>query len=138
MNTHFALENPIEVLTGKRRPELTRDDLINIINKKNIERMTFHYTASDGRVKELRLPITSYEQAEIEFLPIPVEDAADVVVLGKWLCQSIANRYSLIDEVIEMLTAENDEGLNRKIHSLPDKEGRKLAEDYIKRGIRRY
>jgi glutamine synthetase len=65
MNTHFALESPIEVLTGKKRSELTRDDLINIINKKNIERLTFHYTAIDGKVKELRLPITSYEQAEI-------------------------------------------------------------------------
>ncbi len=65
MNTHFALENPIEVLTGKKRSELTRDDLINIINKKQIERITFHYTAIDGRVKELRLPITGHEQAEI-------------------------------------------------------------------------
>ena len=66
MNTHFALENPIEVLTGKKRSELTRDDLINIINKKNIERLTFHYTAIDGKVKELRtFPITSHEQAEL-------------------------------------------------------------------------
>ena len=65
MNTHFALENPIEVITGKKRSELTRDDLINIINKKQIERITFHYTAIDGRVKELRLPITSHDQAEL-------------------------------------------------------------------------
>lgn len=65
MNTHFALENPIEVLTGKKRTELTRDDLINIINKKQIERITFHYTSIDGKVKELRLPITSHDQAEI-------------------------------------------------------------------------
>lgn len=65
MNTHFALENPIEVLTGKKRSELTRGDLINVINKKQIERITFHYTSIDGRVKELRLPITSHEQAEI-------------------------------------------------------------------------
>ena len=64
MNTYFALENPIEVLTGKKRSELTRDDLINIINKKQIERITFHYTAIDGNVKELRLPITSRGQAE--------------------------------------------------------------------------
>jgi len=65
MNTHFALENPIEVLTGKKRSELTRGDLINIINKKQIERITFHYTSIDGRIKELRLPITSHAQAEI-------------------------------------------------------------------------
>ncbi len=65
MNTHFALENTIEVITGKKRSELTLDDLINIIDKQQIERITFHYTAIDGRVKELRLPVTSREKAEI-------------------------------------------------------------------------
>jgi len=65
MNKNFALENQIEVLVGKPRSELTKEDLINLINENQIERLTFHYTAIDGKVKELRLPITSKEQAEI-------------------------------------------------------------------------
>ncbi|MFW5768688.1 MAG: glutamine synthetase beta-grasp domain-containing protein [Spirochaetota bacterium] len=65
MNKKFALENQIEVLAGKPRSQLTKEDIINLINERQIERLTFHYTAIDGKVKELRLPITSKEQAEI-------------------------------------------------------------------------
>jgi glutamine synthetase len=65
MNKNFALENQIEVLTGKPRQQLTKEDLINLINERQIERLTFHYTAIDGKVKELRLPVTSKNQAEI-------------------------------------------------------------------------
>lgn len=65
MNKNFALENQIEVLTGKPRSQLTKEDLINLINEQQIERLTFHYTAMDGKVKELRLPVTSKGQAEI-------------------------------------------------------------------------
>lgn len=61
----FALTNEISVLTGKERNELQREDLINLIIEKNIERITFHYTAIDGKLKELRIPITNKEQAEI-------------------------------------------------------------------------
>jgi len=65
MMQHFALENQIEIMAGKPRAELTRDDLIQIILDAGIERLTFHYTAIDGRVKELRIPITNRHQAEV-------------------------------------------------------------------------
>ncbi len=64
MGQHFALENPIEVMTGKKRTELTREDIIELILENEIERITFHYTGIDGSIKELRIPITSREQAE--------------------------------------------------------------------------
>ncbi len=63
-NEMFALNNPICVITGKEKKDLTRDDLIKVILEKQIERITFHYTAIDGRIRELRIPITNRKQAE--------------------------------------------------------------------------
>lgn len=61
----FALENPISLLTGKEPNDFTRDDLINVMLEKQLERITFHYTGIDGKIKELRIPITNRRQAEL-------------------------------------------------------------------------
>ncbi len=61
----FALANPVELIAGKNRRDLTRDDIINIILKKKIERVTFRYTAIDGKIKELKIPVLSRRQMEI-------------------------------------------------------------------------
>ena len=61
----FALTNPICILTGKEPGDLTRDDLIKVIEEKGLERITFHYTALDGKIKELRIPVTNRKQAEM-------------------------------------------------------------------------
>lgn len=58
----FALSNPIEVITGKSKYEWSTDDLLKVIHEKNIEKITFHYTGWDGKIKDLRIPITSYDQ----------------------------------------------------------------------------
>jgi glutamine synthetase len=60
----YPLSNPISVLTDKPREEFTRQDLINVIEHKEIERITFHYTAMDGKYKELKIPVASRAQAE--------------------------------------------------------------------------
>lgn len=60
----YPLSGRIERLTGKPKSELTREDLLNIIESEGIERITFHYTSSDGKIKELRIPATSRSQAE--------------------------------------------------------------------------
>jgi len=62
---YFALTNPIVVFANKDKNELTREDLIKIIIDKQIERFTFHYTGIDGKIKELKIPITSRRQAEL-------------------------------------------------------------------------
>ncbi len=64
MPQEYALTNPISKLLGKSRTEYTREDLIKVIEKKNIERITFHYTALDGKLKELKLPIADQYQAD--------------------------------------------------------------------------
>jgi glutamine synthetase len=60
----YALSNPISQLVDKPCEEFTREDLISVIEKNGIERITFHYTALDGKLKELKIPIADRYQAE--------------------------------------------------------------------------
>ncbi len=62
---NFALQNPVSLSIGKCKEDFTREDLINVILEKNIERITFHYTAIDGKIRELRIPIANRKQAEL-------------------------------------------------------------------------
>ncbi len=61
----FALTDPISIITGKDKNSLTRNDLIKVMIEKKIERITFHYTGIDGKIKELRIPISNRKQAEL-------------------------------------------------------------------------
>ncbi len=63
-NFSYALTNPLSLLLNKPADEFQRADLLKIIEQKQIERITFHYTAIDGRLKELKLPISSKSSAE--------------------------------------------------------------------------
>lgn len=64
MSHPYALTNPISMLVDKPREEFTRKDLLSVVTRKQIERITFHYTALDGKLKELKLPIANPGQAE--------------------------------------------------------------------------
>ncbi|OGU58771.1 MAG: hypothetical protein A2X64_00590 [Ignavibacteria bacterium GWF2_33_9] len=63
-NVNLALSNPIEKITGKNKYEWTTQDLLKVIEERNIEKITFHYTGWDGKIKDLRIPITNQEHAE--------------------------------------------------------------------------
>jgi glutamine synthetase len=60
----YALTNPISLILDKSNVDFTRQDLIKVVESKKIERITFHYTALDGKYKELRIPIPNRYQAE--------------------------------------------------------------------------
>lgn len=60
----YALTNPVAVLLDKPREVFTRKDMLAVVERKQIERITFHYTALDGKLKELKLPIANAAQAE--------------------------------------------------------------------------
>jgi glutamine synthetase len=51
-------------IIGRRPKNLQRSDLLNFIKEHELKRITFHYTAGDGRLKELILPINSMDYAE--------------------------------------------------------------------------
>ncbi len=62
---NFALTNPISVICDKDKNDFTREDLIKVIKEKDIERITFHYTAIDGKLRELKIPLYSRGQIEL-------------------------------------------------------------------------
>ena len=64
MKERYALENPISVLLDKPREEFTRRDLLRVIEEKQIERITLHYTGLDGKLKELKIPLANRDQAD--------------------------------------------------------------------------
>lgn len=64
LSNQLALTNPISLLVDKPNTAFTREDLLRVIEQKQIELLTFHYTALDGRYKELKLPVTSLPQAD--------------------------------------------------------------------------
>ncbi len=61
----YALANPVSAFLDKSAADFRRADMLKIIAEKGIERITFHYTAGDGKLKELVLPVTSPRSAEI-------------------------------------------------------------------------
>ena len=60
----LSLASPISVLLDKPSADFTRDDLLDFIVRQQIELITFHYTALDGKLKDLKLPISSLARAE--------------------------------------------------------------------------
>jgi len=64
MSTGYSLTNPLSLLLDKPPESFTREDLISVIEQKQIERITFHYAALDGKLKELKIPVVSRKQAE--------------------------------------------------------------------------
>lgn len=60
----YALTNPLSLLLDKERQDFTREDLVRVIEEKQIERITFHYTALDGKYKQLNIPVSGRYQAE--------------------------------------------------------------------------
>ena len=59
----YALTNPLSLIVDKPREDFTRGDLLRVIEEKQIERLTFHYTGLDGKYKELRLPVADEGRA---------------------------------------------------------------------------
>src|SRR4030043_1163754 len=60
----YALANPLSVLLDKNPRDFTRSDFLKVIDEKHIERITFHYTALDGKLKELKLPVANPTQGD--------------------------------------------------------------------------
>ena len=62
---NYVLANPLSIFLDKPKEDFTKEDLLKVIKEKEIERVTFHYTALDGKLKELKIPIPTKINAEI-------------------------------------------------------------------------
>lgn len=64
MKDNYSLTNPLCAILDKPREQFCREDFVSVIEEKRIERITFHYTALDGKLKELKIPVTNKQQVE--------------------------------------------------------------------------
>ncbi len=72
-----------------------------------------------------------YEQNEIEFLPVNVEDAADQLVIAKWIIRTLAARHGVTVTFSPKITV-GKAGSGLHIHSRVMKDGKNLM---IKEGV---
>lgn len=63
-NEIFHLANPLISLLDKEPAEFQARDFLQIIKKKEIEKITFHYAGLDGKLKEMLIPANNAEQVE--------------------------------------------------------------------------
>jgi len=63
-NMSCALTNPLNEILQKPAYLFSRSDLVRVIQTQGIERITFHYIALDGRLKELHFPVTDLYGAD--------------------------------------------------------------------------
>ncbi len=62
--TPLALTSPLAQILNKPPRDYVRADMMRAVEKLKIERITFHYTALDGKLKELKIPAASRSQVE--------------------------------------------------------------------------
>jgi glutamine synthetase len=58
------MEKNLTELLEKSPADFNRDDFLRVVEDQEIKRLTFHYTALDGRLKELKIPVTGRNQVE--------------------------------------------------------------------------
>lgn len=69
---------------------------------------------------------TYYEQHEIEFLPMPVEQAVEQVVIAKWILRMLGSRYGVEISFAPKITV-GKAGSGMHFHMLVEKDGRNLV-----------
>jgi glutamine synthetase len=64
----FPLYNPLSLVLDKEPAEFESHDFLRVIEKEEIEKITFHYAGLDGKLKELWIPVSNAEQVEMALL----------------------------------------------------------------------
>ena len=69
---------------------------------------------------------TYYEQHEIEFLPMPVEQAVEQVIIAKWILRMLGSRYGVEISFAPKITV-GKAGSGMHFHMLVERDGRNLV-----------
>jgi glutamine synthetase len=64
MSIYLELASPLERKLSKSRETFTRKDILQLVRDFRIKYFTFHYTGIDGKLKELRLPLSSEDDVQ--------------------------------------------------------------------------
>lgn len=62
--TSIRTDQPHFSSCGQTAGGIHSESLIRVIEVKQLERIAFHYTALDGKYKELKIPVANCQQAE--------------------------------------------------------------------------
>lgn len=81
-----------------------------------------------SEVGNFTLDGVTYEQNEIEFLPVPAEEAADQLMVAKWIIRNLADQYGLEVTFAPKITA-GKAGSGLHIHMRLMKDGRNMMTD---------
>ena len=86
-----ALANPLSLMLDKDRRDFTRADMLRVIRERGVERLSFHYTSVDGKLRELKLrfgPEPALRKRELlrRLEGARLEDADAVLTLHDLLC----------------------------------------------------
>jgi len=71
---------------------------------------------------------TEYEQNEIEFLPVNVEDAADQMMVAKWILRTLAHKYGVTITFAPKITV-GKAGSGLHVHTRLMKDGKNMMVD---------
>jgi glutamine synthetase len=66
-----------------------------------------------------------YEQQEIEFLPCPVEEAADQLVIAKWILRKLSHEYGVTVSLAPKITV-GKAGSGMHVHMMLEKDGKNM------------
>lgn len=78
-----------------------------------------------GEVGSFTSETEAFEQHEIEFLPSPVEEAADQLVIAKWILRMLAYRYG-VEISFSPKISEGKAGSGLHIHMMLVKDGKNI------------
>ncbi|MBR4565673.1 MAG: glutamine synthetase [Prevotella sp.] len=80
----------------------------------------------------------TYEQNEIEFLPVPVEQAADQLMLAKWVIRNLAYEYGYdVTFAPKITTGKAGSGLHIHMRMTKDGENQMLSNGVLSESARR-
>lgn len=80
----------------------------------------------------------NYEQNEIEFLPVPAEEAADQLMIAKWIIRNLAHEYGYDITFAPKITAgKAGSGLHIHMRMMKDGNNRMLADGVLSDTARR-
>jgi glutamine synthetase len=78
-----------------------------------------------GEVGSFTSETEAFEQHEIEFLPSPVEEAADQLVIAKWILRMLAYQYG-VEISFAPKISEGKAGSGLHIHMMLEKDGKNI------------
>lgn len=107
---NYALSNPLSIFLNKAPRDFERADFLKVIDQKGLERVTFHYTALDGKLKELRIPAT--DSAQIECILAEGERADGSSLFKGMVDTAVSDLYIVPDYKTAFLNPFDDKSLD--------------------------